>query len=232
MLTGRVDELAGCSEALVRLITAWQCLEEAGADLSVVRKGVGRDALWEYSSRTGLSLPHDLSLLYGVLGGFVAVEEAWIELYGWPPVTMAEIGVNLDGAVEPASLRWFGGNAGSELFGVWLPGTGDNGSWAPAVVTLDMTPDGCVVAAGGVVELLTELTIVGLQVNRPPGTDDALDAIQVPAGLRVGDPEEKAFVDAVAAWADPTLGHRGYYAMQTGRDLAHVGRVVKSLAPE
>ncbi len=230
-LIGLLAKPDGASERLVALVKAWRALEAAGAQVEVIGDGVDLRTQQEYLAGHGLRLPVDLSMLYRHAGGVILVRDAGIELYGWPLETLTEIGVGgMENHREPEQLRWIGGDTGGELFGIWLPKIGDESTWTPAVVARQGGPYDQVVAASGIVELLTEMTVINLQDERPPGIEDALEALRVPADLRHGDPDAAAYRDEVAAWADPLLGQRGYYVSLETEDMADIPATVEALS--
>lgn len=219
------------SDRLLALIAAWRALEEAGSSMGMIERGGEASDGGDHLRTQGLSVPHDLSVLYRHLGGGITVQDAMIELYGWPPRTLGAIGVwGMEGQAEPQQLRWIGGETGEELFGVWLPRLGEESAWAPAVVARQGTFYDQVVAAGGVVELLVEMTVINLQDDRPAGTAEALEALGVPAELRRGDPDDAAYRDRVAAWADPLLGARGYYVGLATQEMADIPATIEALS--
>lgn len=230
-LAGLLAEPDGASERLIALVKAWHALEVSGAQVEVIGDGVDLRVQREHLVRHGLGLPVDLSVLYRHAGEVILVRDAGIELYGWPPVTLTEIGVGgMEDCHEPEQLRWIGGDSGEEFFGIWLPRVGEESAWAPAVVARQGGPYDQVVAASGIVELLTEMTVINLQDERPRGTDDALEALGVPAELRRGDPDAAAYRDEVAAWADPLLGGRGYYVNLDTQDMADIPATIEALS--
>lgn len=223
------DALAG-PRGLVKLIRGWRALERADADVTVLGDGVSDAEMQRFGAREGVTLPPALAVIYRNVGGVIAVPQVNVELYGWPPATLSDMGVPVDGEQEPPQLRWIGGDAGMQLFGVWLPRPGGSVR-APAVVARQIGLHDLVVAASGVVELLLETTVVFLQLDRPPGTDEALEAMEVPKGLRDGDPADDSYTKRVVAWADPSFAGRNFYFAAEGCSQAELPEAIAAVLP-
>ena len=112
----------------------------------------------------------------------------------------------------PEELIAFGGNGSDELFGVWLPTERGPGHPHPIIEVGEIFEDKSFAVVGtDLCKFLTIWTAFYTMLCLPEistrKTKKALDALGVPANLRIMNPDEvdEELYGALSKWADPTL---------------------------
>lgn len=208
-----------------QVLKSWILAEDAGGG----PPGVSLESLAAVEEELERPLPEEVRELYRTFnGGDFAFSNLSIE--GLYSLTTQSDQLREWEWPIPDELVIFGGNGSDDMYGIWLPAS--NIPHAPVVVSVGEAMDSYAVVGDTLAGFLAARSAYYLLSDFVDSFDPvpALDALGVPAELRIGFTWDDAFSFNLLNWANPNLPDKTPDSYQRGLSVAQINEHSQALA--